>query len=179
MEDDYNFLKHHPPTENFFEDDIEMNFFNSYNIEDENEINKIFPFKIDEKYTDVIFPSMKLTEDINYDKNNNNNNSNNNINNNININYNINDINNNNNINNNNVNNNTINNNSINSINYLSSNQSTDEFLLNKISNIFTNYNFFLENFPYKNINNNYKNLNIPLIANTLPGSINNSYEKK
>ena len=171
MEDDYNFLKHHPPTENFFEEDIEINFLNSYNIEDENGINEIFPFKIDEKYTDVIFPSMKLTEDINYDKNNNNN-SNNNINNNINFNCNVNDLNINN-INNNSDNNISINNNnSINSINFLSSNQSTDEFLLNKISNIFTNYNFFLENFPYKNINNNYKNLNIPLIANTLPGSI-------
>ena len=168
MENDYNFLKHHPPTENFFEDDIEMSFFNSYNIEDENEcINKIFPFKIEEKYTDVIFPSMRLTEDITYNKESINNKSNNNINNNINFKCNINDIN----INNNNNNNISINN-SINSINCLSSNQSTDEFLLNKISNIFTNYNFFLENFPYKNINNNYKNLNLPLIANTLPGSI-------
>ena len=168
MEDDFNFLKHHPPTENFFEEDIEMSFFNSYNIEDENEcINKIFPFKIEEKYTDVIFPSMRLTEDITYNKESINNKSNNNINNNINFKCNINDIN----INNNNNNNISINN-SINSINCLSSNQSTDEFLLNKISNIFTNYNFFLENFPYKNINNNYKNLNIPLIVNTLPGSI-------
>jgi hypothetical protein len=166
MENDYNFLKHHPPTENFFEDDIEMSFFNSYNIEDENGINEIFPFNLDEKYTDVIFPSMRLTEDINYNKNNNNI-SNNNINNNINFKCNINDIN----INNNNDNNISINN-SINSINCLSSNQSTDEFLLNKISNIFTNYNFFLENFPYKDINNNYINLNLPLIVNTLPGSI-------
>jgi len=167
MEDDYNFLKHHPPTENFFEEDIEMNFFNSYNIGDENEsINNIFPFKIEEeKYTDVIFPSMRLTEDITYNKENNNNNSNNNINNNINFNNNVNDVNDNN-------NNNISINNSINSINFLSSNQSTDEFLLNKISNIFTNYNFFLENFPYKNINNNYINLNLPLIVNTLPGSI-------
>ena len=168
MENDYNFLKHHPPTENFFEDDIEMSFFNSYNIEDENEcINKIFPFKIEEKYTDVIFPSMRLTEDITYNKESINNKSNNNINNNINFKCNINDIN----INNNNNNNISINN-SINSINCLSSNQSTDEFLLNKISNIFTNYNFFLENFPYKDINNNYINLNLPLIVNTLPGSI-------
>jgi hypothetical protein len=172
MEDDYNFLKHHPPTKNFFEEDIEMNFFNSYNIEDENEsINKIFPFKIDEKYTDVIFPSMRLTEDIPHEEENNNNKLNNNINN---ISFecnknNINFIDNNN----NNINNNCIeNNNNINSFISLSSNQSTDEFLLNKISNIFSNYNHFLENYPYKNINHNNLNLNFPLIENTLPGSI-------
>ena len=63
--EDLNFYKHHPPLNNEKED-IEMNFFSSINPElyDEYNINTIFPFSDlkEDKYADVIFPSMHLTE---------------------------------------------------------------------------------------------------------------------
>ena len=63
--EDLNFYKHHPPLNNEKED-IEMNFFSSINPElyDDYNINTIFPFSDlkEDKYADVIFPSMHLTE---------------------------------------------------------------------------------------------------------------------
>ena len=63
--EDLNFYKHHPPLNNEKED-IEMNFFSSINPElyDEYNINTILPFSDlkEDKYADVIFPSMHLTE---------------------------------------------------------------------------------------------------------------------
>jgi hypothetical protein len=63
--EDLNFYKHHPPL-NDEKEDIEMNFFSSINPElyDEYNINTILPFSDlkEDKYADVIFPSMHLTE---------------------------------------------------------------------------------------------------------------------
>ena len=63
--EDLNFYKHHPPL-NDEKEDIEMNFFSSINPElyDDYNINTIFPFSDlkEDKYADVIFPSMHLTE---------------------------------------------------------------------------------------------------------------------
>ena len=42
-----------------------MSFFSSFNIDnDDIDLNKIFPFELDEdKYYDVIFPSMHISND--------------------------------------------------------------------------------------------------------------------
>ncbi len=85
--EDINFFKHHPPLKEENED-FEMNFFNSFNPDPYEEciLNPILPFFDckEDKYTEVIFPSMHLTdfnEEISPLKNNSN--DNNNLNNNI------------------------------------------------------------------------------------------------
>jgi hypothetical protein len=85
--EDINFFKHHPPLKEENED-FEMNFFNSFNPDPYEEciLNPILPFFDckEDKYTEVIFPSMHLTdfnEEISSLKNNAN--DNNNLNNNI------------------------------------------------------------------------------------------------
>ena len=68
--ENFNFYKDHPPLNNENED-IEMIFFNSFNPDpyEECNINPILPFFDckEDKYTDVIFPSMHLT-DLNDEK---------------------------------------------------------------------------------------------------------------
>ena len=68
--ENFNFYNDHPPLNNENED-IEMIFFNSFNPDpyEECNINPILPFFDckEDKYTDVIFPSMHLT-DLNDEK---------------------------------------------------------------------------------------------------------------